>query len=122
MEVAAAGWLTARCAGKAKYFSSVDNFFRGQEEMYRTGDARKLINETGARAGLTVAQIDACLADQDAIKALNDRVQRYVEKDQVHGTPTFKINGKPLPDTGHEVTLADLDAAIAPLLKPTGRR
>jgi hypothetical protein len=31
------------------------------------------------------------------------------------------INGKKLPDLDHEVALADLDAAIAPLLK-TRRR
>ena len=38
--IAAAGFLTARCAGKDKYFSVIDALFHSQEEMYRTGDAR----------------------------------------------------------------------------------
>ena len=33
--IAAAGFLTARCAGKDKYFQVVDAIYRGQEEMVR---------------------------------------------------------------------------------------
>src|SRR3954471_22654592 len=33
-QVAAAGFLTARCAGKDKYFSVVDAIFRSQQEMF----------------------------------------------------------------------------------------
>ena len=33
-DVAAAGFLTARCAGKDKYFTVVDAIFRGQAEMF----------------------------------------------------------------------------------------
>ena len=122
VEVAAAGFLLARCAGKDKYFSAVDDFFRGQEEMYRTGDAPALIKAVAAKAGLTAAQIDACLNDEAAQKALNDRVQRNQGLDKVEYTPTFVINGVKLPESDHEVNLADLDAALGPLLaKAKGR-
>ena len=122
VEVAAAGFLLARCAGKDKYFAAVDDFFRGQEEMYKSGDAGALIKAVGAKAGLTPAQIDACLSDETTQKALDARVQHNADLDKVEYTPTFVINGVKLPESDHEVGLADLDAAIAPLLsKAKGR-
>jgi protein-disulfide isomerase len=116
VEVAAAGALLARCAGKAKYFQVLDDFFHGQANAYETGDVRGLVYAVGQKAGLTEAQINACITDEAAAKALNARVQRYAETDGVDSTPTFVINGKKLPDLDHEVELSDLDAAIAPLL------
>ena len=121
VQVAAAGFLLARCAGKPKYFQVLDEFFHGQAHAYETGDVKTLVMTAGAHAGLTEAQITACLADQSAAEALNARVERYVKEEGVQYTPTFVINGKKLPELDHEVTLADLDKAIQPLLKP-GRR
>ena len=122
VQVAAAGFLLARCAGKGKYFTTLDDFFHGQEEMYRSGSALPLINSVGAKAGLTPAQIEACLSDQATQTALNARVQRNQGQDDVTSTPTFVVNGQKLPELGHEVGLADLDAALAPALAKTGRR
>ena len=121
VEVAAAGALLARCAGKARYFAVLDDFFHGQAQAYETGDVRSLIFSVGKKAGLTDAQITACLTDETAAKALNARVQHYSEAEGVDSTPTFVINGKKLGDLDHEIELADLDAAISPLLKSKGR-
>ena len=115
--VAAAGALLARCAGKARYFDVLDDFFHGQTQAYETGDVRGLIYAVGKKAGLTEAKIDACLSDEAAAKALNARVQRYSETEGVDSTPTFVINGRKLAGLNHEVALADLDAAIGPLLE-----
>jgi protein-disulfide isomerase len=120
-ELAAAGALLARCAGKAKYFSVLDDFFHGQAQAYETGDATGLIFAVGRRAGLSDDKIAACLTDKAASKALNERVQRYAQNDGVDSTPTFVINGRKLADLDHEIELADLDAAIGPLLKQKGR-
>jgi protein-disulfide isomerase len=122
VEIAAAGFLLARCAGPTGYFPTLDRFFRAQNEIYTTGDAHGVIVRVGAQSGLSAEQVDACLSDQAALKALNDRVDKHAEQDKVDSTPTFDINGKRLADLDHEVTLADLDAAIQPLLKPHGRR
>jgi protein-disulfide isomerase len=122
VQVAAAGFLLARCAGPEKYFQVIDDFFHGQAQMYETGDAKSLILSVGAKAGLTEPQIQACLSDQTAAQKLNQRVERYVQKDKVQSTPTFVVNGKALPELNHEVSLADLDAAIAPLLTKPRRR
>jgi protein-disulfide isomerase len=117
VEVAAAGFLTARCAGQQKYFQVLDEFFHGQANAYQTGDVKGLIMSSGAKAGLTEAQIQACLSDEAAVKALNDRVDKYVRDDKINSTPTFVINGNKLPDLDHEVALNDLSIAIDPLLK-----
>jgi len=117
VEVAAAGELLARCGGKDRYFAVLDDFFRGQAKAYETGDIRGLLLSAGAKAGLTEAQVSACLGDQAAAQALRTRVQHYAETEGVELTPTFKINGQKLPELDHEVVLTDLDAAIAPLLK-----
>lgn len=121
-DLAAAGFILARCAGKDRYFAVLDEFFHQQAEIFRTGQALPALNAAGAKGGLEPDKVKACLQDEEALKALNARVQRYVEQDGVHATPTFVVNGTPLPETGREVELADLDAAIAPLLQPGKRR
>ena len=121
VEIAEIGFMLARCAGDKKYFSTIDTFFRGQDEMYRTRNPGPLINSVGAKAGLSPAQIEACLSDEAARKALDDRVNSYAVNDQIEYTPTFVINGVKLPEMDHEVGLADLDLAIGPLLSKSGR-
>jgi protein-disulfide isomerase len=108
-EVAAAGFLTARCAGKDKYFGVLDAIFRGQQAMYQSGDYRGALLRIGESAGLTESQFNACITDDAAIKALNDRVQTYVTRDHISGTPTFIVNGKTLDG---EQSLASLSGAV----------
>ena len=110
VEVAAAGFLTARCAGKDKYFSVLDAIYHGQEAMFQSGDFRGSLQRIAQSAGLSEAQFNACVEDDKAIKALNDRVDRYAKEDNITGTPTFFVNGKKLDG---EQTLASLDTAIA---------
>lgn len=109
--VAAAGFLTARCAGKDKYFSVVDAVFRNQAEMFATGDFRGGLLRIAQGAGMTEAQFNKCVSDEAALKALNARVEKAIKEDKITGTPTFKVNGKTIA-TG-EVTMAQLDAAVA---------
>ncbi len=109
-QFAAAGFLTARCAGKDKYFSVLDAVYRGQEAMYQSNDFRGGLLRIAQSVGLSEQQFNACVTDDKALTALNDRVQRYETKDNITGTPTFMVNGKKLDG---EQTLASLDAAIA---------
>jgi protein-disulfide isomerase len=109
-EVAAASFLVARCAGKDKYFSVLDTIFRGQEQMYQTGDIKGALLKAAREAGMTDAQFDACLTNEAAGDALSARVQRYAKEDGINVTPTFFINGKKIEGIQ---SLAQLDAAIA---------
>lgn len=109
--IAAAGFLTARCAGKEKYFQVVDAVYRGQAEMQRTGQPHQVLLNIARSAGLSDAQFDACIKDEKSLAALQARWDHYVKDDKVNATPTFVVNGKMLPPGA--VTLAQLDAAIA---------
>jgi len=110
VQVAAAGFLVARCAGKDKYFSVLDAIYRGQQAMYQSGDVKGTLLRIAQSAGMTEPQFDACIADEKAQQALNDRVGRYAKEDNITGTPTFVVNGKMLDG---EQSLSSLDAAIA---------
>ncbi len=110
-EVAAAGFLTARCAGKDKYFNVTDAIFHAQQEMFTTGDMRGVLLRIAQSAGLTEEQFNACIPDEAALKALNERVEKAIKVDKINATPTFVINGKKVKEG--EVSLAELDAAVA---------
>jgi protein-disulfide isomerase len=123
--VAAAGFLIARCAGKEKYFSVIDALFHGQTEIYQSGDPRSVLFRIGQSAGLTDQQITACISDEKALEALQNRVTKNGEEAKIAGTPTFLFNGKKFDGqtlagtlySGGEITLAQFDAAVQPLLK-----
>ena len=122
-QVAAAGFLVARCAGKDKYFNVTDAIFHSQAELYQ--DPRAVLVRIGKGVGMTEDQVTKCIQDDAGLKALNDRVENAVKKDDIQGTPSFALNGKKLDGqtlggsvyNGGEITMAQLDAAIAPLLK-----
>jgi protein-disulfide isomerase len=108
--IAAAGFLTARCAGKDKYFQVVDAIYHAQQEMFSGGEPHAVLLNIARSAGMTDAQFESCIKDETALNALNARWERYVKDDKITGTPTFVINGK-VYDKG-EMSLAELDAAI----------
>jgi protein-disulfide isomerase len=111
VQLAMAGALLARCAGKGKYFSVVEDVFRSQNEIYETGQFRTIMLRIAKNAGLTEPQFEACMTDQAALAALNDRVEGYVRDESINSTPTFFINGVKVKEG--EITLAELDQAIA---------
>src|SRR6201996_4270527 len=53
VEVAAAAFLTARCAGKDKYFSVLDAVFKAQTQMFQSGDIKGTLLGIAQSAGLT---------------------------------------------------------------------
>ena len=110
-QVAAAGFITARCAGKDKYFTVVDAVFRGHDEMVKTGDARAVLVAAAQAGGLSEAQFEACLSDEAALQALNARVSRNAKQGEIAGTPTFVFNGVKVKEG--EMTADELDAAVA---------
>jgi protein-disulfide isomerase len=121
-QVAAAGFLLARCNGGTRYFTIVDQVFKSQPR-WQQGQIKPIFLEIAKANGVTEEQFNACLTDEKAQAALEARIQYAIETDKVTGTPTFFINGVQLPN--QEVpSLADLDAAIAKAMAPAakGRR
>ncbi|MDO8801525.1 DsbA family protein [Phenylobacterium sp.] len=108
VNVAAIGFITARCAGPDKYFAVVDSLFRRQAEIFETRDLRPVLLDVARTAGLTEAQVNACVTDPANGEALEARVKAG-EARGVNSTPFFFVNGVKVDG----VTLADLDRAIA---------
>ena len=113
-QLAAAGFMLARCAGKDKYFSTLEQVFLAQEEVFRTGDIKAPLLAVAAKAGMTEPQFMACVTDEKGVEALNARVGKWETTAKFQVTPTFDINGKRY-EGGQ--TLAQLDAAIAAATK-----
>ena len=110
-QVAAAGFLLARCGGtKERYFDVLGAFFRAQPEIFQSGDLRGPLLRIAQNMGMTEAQMEACVRDESSLKALNARVERSLQRDKISSTPTFVINGE---KHAGAMTLAELDAAIA---------
>jgi protein-disulfide isomerase len=97
MVVAGNGFLLARCAGKDKYFQVADAVFRQEQPYLETdqnaakSDALKKIAES---MGMTDAQFQACVGNDDAVAALKRRSDAAADQYHVESTPTFMVNGK----------------------------
>jgi protein-disulfide isomerase len=111
--LAVAGALLARCAGKDKYFTVADAVFHAQPAIFQTGDMRGPLLQVAQSAGMTEEQFQACVSDEKAIKAFNDRYERHAKNADIKGTPTFFFNDEPY---GFAMTMADIDAAYAKAL------
>lgn len=107
--VAAAGFLTARCAGPAHYFQVVEDLFDAEPRMQRDGDDMPSLLDAAARAGLSRGQVAACLGDHAALTDLEARAETYASRDHVEGTPAFDVGGRRL---AGETSLTTLAAAI----------
>lgn len=113
-QVAAAGFLLARCAGKDKYFNVTDAVFHSQQEMFSTGDVRGVLMRIGASTGMSEKQVTECISDEKALTALNGRLKKAIEVDKIAATPSFSINGTKFEG---EQPMTKFDAVIQPLLK-----
>ncbi|HEY0437665.1 MAG TPA: DsbA family protein [Phenylobacterium sp.] len=115
VNVAAAGFLMARCAGPAKYFKVVDEVFKSQTQWTAGAKIKPILQQIAAANGLDEARFNACLQDDAAVQAVAARAQRAGEQDDVHQTPTIFINGKRIEPT--PMTAADMDAALTAAAK-----
>jgi len=58
-DVAAAGFIAARCAGRDKYFTVVDTFFHSQQQMYQSGDVGSALIAAAKAGGVDETQLKA---------------------------------------------------------------
>ena len=121
VQVAAAGFILARCAGKARYFTVVEAIYRAQPEIFASNDPKSIFVRIAKDNALDEKQMDACISDKANIDALNTRVKYATDVAKIDSTPTFIVNGTKLDEHGHEPDLALFDAALQPLLAK-GRR
>ncbi|MHA3913915.1 DsbA family protein [Halovulum sp. GXIMD14793] len=108
--------MIARCAGPERYFGVVDMIFDKQAEWLSGGDPSVIVENLkslGRQAGLTNAEMDACLQDEDFAKALVEAYQKNATADQIEATPTLLINGEKQPNLPYGQLETLLNAALS---------
>jgi len=108
---ALAAFMLARCSPKEKYFPLIDVFFKTQEAW--VPNAHDGLLNIMKQSGMSEADFDACLKNQDVAKGILATRDKASTKYGVDGIPTIFINGKVF--TG-EASYDDLKKTIDPLL------
>lgn len=93
--LATVGFLIANCAAEDKFFQNISLQFERQRELInsaREGRARAEYEALAKVAGLSTAEYEACLKDEDE-RAKLDAVIREGRERGISSTPSFIING-----------------------------
>ncbi len=112
-QLAAAGFMLARCAGNDKYFPMIETLFAKQNEWAVRQPLPPLL-AIAKQAGFTQQSFEACLANQKLLEDISDVRERAAKQFGVQSTPTFFINGKKVAGS---LTIAELDKQLEPYLK-----
>jgi protein-disulfide isomerase len=86
--------MTARCVPPDRYFGFLDMLFRDQQAWARSANPLDDLRVRARLAGLTSAEFDACLANQDLLKGIQTAAAEAQKRDGIESTPTFFIDGK----------------------------
>ena len=100
----------ARCAGKDKFFPTIELLFRTQETWAVEHPEQPLL-DTVKQVGFTEESFKACLADQKLLDGLVAERDRAAKDFKVDATPTFFINGE---KKVGEQTIEEIEAALKP--------
>ena len=90
---AAAGFLTARCLGKDKYFEAIDAMYHAQPEIDASQDVRGGLQKIANKMGMDNKAFETCIGDEAALTAMSDRIEKAAREAKIDSTPTFVING-----------------------------
>jgi protein-disulfide isomerase len=116
--VAAAGFLLARCAGTDRYFDVVETVMRAQPEMFAGGTSKNALptlRRIGRNFGVDGKQFERCVTDADGMKRIQAGMSATDAATPIHGLPAFFIDGKQVERTTGD--LQDFDRALTPLLQ-----
>ncbi len=106
--------MIARCAPADRYFGIADVLFSTQA-TWEVNDEQELLQKLyaiGRQAGMTDAQMDACMQDRGMAEALVAEYQKNAKADGIDATPTFLINGKKELNMPYDEFEAKLNAAL----------
>jgi protein-disulfide isomerase len=112
-QLAAAGFMLARCAGPNKYFPMIETLFAQQTGWVVQKPLEPLLG-IAKQAGFTQQTFEECLKNQQVLDGIEKVRDQAAGKLGVNSTPTFFINGKRYAGA---LSIEELDKEIAPYLK-----
>jgi protein-disulfide isomerase len=86
--------LLARCMPKDRYFSFIDVLFHSQDNWAHSRDPMAGLRQLARTAGMQADAIDACLANDQLLDTMAQRVKDAQERYDINSTPSFVINGE----------------------------
>jgi len=92
--LAAAAFMLARCVNDDAYFDFIDLLFERQREWAFSDKPVDALFAMGRQGGLTRADFDACLSNQELLNGVTAVRQRAEQEFGVSSTPTFFVNGE----------------------------
>jgi protein-disulfide isomerase len=107
--------MIARCAPADRYFGIAELLFATQADWAVTADEQEMLGKLyriGRQAGMTDAQMDACMQDRGFAEALVGAYQKNAETDRIDATPTFIVNGERVENLPWPEFKAKIDAAL----------
>ncbi|MGB0906475.1 MAG: thioredoxin domain-containing protein [Maricaulaceae bacterium] len=120
--LAQAGFLIANCAGEDKFFDNISLQFKRQPQIINAargnGNVKDQYIAIAKAGGLSEAEFEACLANEEEITRYKAVVQQGIDAG-VTGTPSFFMNGEKLartPSGGTVFTLESFDESFAAIL------
>jgi protein-disulfide isomerase len=109
-----AAFVLARCEGDDKTLATIDLLFAEQDKWAFVDNPLEALITALRPTGMSHDQAMTCLKDQSKANAIT-KILNAAEADvKVQGTPTFVIDGKVYDG---ELSTADLDAILKPLIK-----
>lgn len=108
--------MVARCGGQMRYFGVADMIYSGQREWTSSGDPATIaenLRRIGRTAGLTDAELDACLSDGEKAQTLVAWYQEHAKEDDISATPSFVIDGELYSNMPYDEFAELLDAKLA---------
>lgn len=108
--------MVARCGGEMRFFGISNILYEQQQDWARAGDGAAISNalrNIGKVAGLSDADLDACMTDADQAQELMAWYRSNADRDDVQGTPSFLINGEKYPTMNYADFAAVLDEKLA---------
>ena len=105
----------SRCAGEAKYTDMVDEFFTRQFDLLtaaQSGSALPVLNEIGAKFGLSPEQVMTCIDHRPDLKQSILDSQKAASDKGVRSTPTIYINDEAVANPTWENVVAAIEKAL----------
>ena len=109
--------MVARCGegAETRFFGIANMLYQKQRDWAAQSDAQEAVNQLrtiGKTAGLTDADLDACMTDATKAEALYAYYRQNADADGINSTPSFVINGKKYNNMSYAEFQEILDAAL----------